>query len=92
MQPLQGLGIDNKLAEINNLHTWLKFTMEREGKGSIQFLDIKIIHNTRGLSPPWYNKPTDTGQNMNYHALSPKLNKHYVVSVISIHASHLPCM
>ena len=37
--------IKNKLAEINNLHTLLKFTMTREEKGSIPFLDMKIIHN-----------------------------------------------
>ena len=72
--------IDNKLEEINNLHPSLKFTMEREENGSIPFLDMQILHHKRDLSSTWYNKPTDTGLIMNYHALAPKRYKHSVVS------------
>ena len=42
---------------------------------------MKIIHNTNGkLCSTWYNKPTDTGLIMNYHALAPKRYKRSVVS------------
>ena len=43
---------------------------------------MKIIHNqeTGKLSSTWYNKPTDTGLIMNYHALAPKRYKRSVVS------------
>ena len=41
---------------------------------------MKIIHNKRHLSSTWYNKPTDTGLIMNYHALAPKKYKRSVVS------------
>ena len=53
---------------------------EREENGSIPFLDMQILHHKRDLSSTWYNKPTDTGLIMNYHALAPKRYKHSVVS------------
>ena len=42
---------------------------------------MKILHHEDGkLSSTWYNKPTDTGLIMNYHALAPKRYKRSVVS------------
>ena len=73
--------IEDKLVEINNLHPNLKFTIEREENKSIPFLDMKILHEDNGkLSSTWYNKPTDTGLIMNYHALAPKKYKRSVLS------------
>ena len=49
------------------------------------------IMNTRGrLTSTWYNKPTDTGLMMNYHALVPKRYKHTVVSGV-VHRIHRVC-
>ena len=40
-----------------------------------------IINNSEGnLSSTWYNKPTDTGLILNYHALAPRRYKKSVVS------------
>ena len=64
--------IENKLEAINKLHPCLKFTMEREEDNSLPFLDMKIIHKGNTLTSTWYNKPTDTGLIMNYHALASK--------------------
>ena len=72
--------IDKKLEEINSLHENLKFTIEREEKGTLPFLDMLIIHDKNRLSSTWYNKPTDTGLIMNFHALAPKRYKRSVVS------------
>ena len=73
--------IEEKLTEINTLHPNLKFTIEREVDKSIPFLDMKILHYPNGkLASTWYNKPTDTGLIMNYHALAPKRYKRSVVS------------
>ena len=72
--------IEKKLEEINNLHENLKFTIEREEKGTLPFLDMLIIHEKNKLSSTWYNKPTDTGLIMNLHALAPKRYKRSVVS------------
>ena len=82
---------DQKLAEINNLHPALKFTIERETDGTIPFLDMKLIHEEQGkLSSTWYQKPTDTGLIMNYHALAPKRYKRSVVSGF-VHRIHRAC-
>ena len=80
--------IEQKLEEINNLHPNLKFTMESEQQnpegtlGELPFLDMSIVHDlaTGKLSSTWYNKPTDTGLILNYHALAPKMYKRSVVS------------
>ena len=66
--------IDQKLDEINSLHTNLKFTIEREKDGELPVLDMKILHDhtTGHLESTWYSKPTDTGLIMDYHALAPK--------------------
>ena len=83
--------IEAKLAEINNLHPNLKFTIEREENGTIPFLDMKLIHEQDGsLSSTWYNKPTDTGLVMNFHALAPKRYKRSVVSGF-VHRIHRAC-
>ena len=82
--------INQKLEDINNLHPALKFTIERESDGQIPFLDMKIM-NTRGkLSSTWYNKPTDTGLIMNFHAVAPKRYKRSVVSGF-VHRIHRSC-
>ena len=77
-----------KLDRINSLHPKLTFTMEMEQEepeshqGSLPFLDMKVIHDHRNgqLTSTWYNKPTDTGLILNYHALAPKRYKRSVVS------------
>ena len=39
------LEIDRKLAEINNYHPSLKFTLDKEENGTLSFLDMKISHS-----------------------------------------------
>ena len=81
--------IDAKLAEINDLHPSLKFTIEMEKDGHLPFLDMVIIRSNGKLSSKWYCKPTDTGLIMNFHAVAPLRYKRSVVSgfVYRIHNS-----
>ena len=72
-------GIHEKLNEINNLHSNLKFTIEVEKEGKLPFLDLQIIHESNELKSTWYNKPTDTGLVMNFFALAPRSYKRSVV-------------
>ena len=72
--------VDAKLAEANQLHPSLKFTIEREINCEIPFLDMKIMRINNKLESTWYTKPTDTGLIMNYHALAPKKYKRSVIS------------
>ena len=72
--------VDNTLTNINNLHSNLKFTIEKPCDRSIPFLDMKIINDNEHLTSKWYSKPTDTGLIMKFHSLAPRKYKHSVVS------------
>ena len=73
--------VRQKLAEINRYHPALKFTIEEENEHySLAFLDMLITRLGTLLSSTWYNKPTDTGLIMNYHALAPRIYKRSVVA------------
>ena len=68
--------VRQKLAEINHYHPALKFPIEEENEHySLAFLDMLIIRLGLLLSSTWYNKPTDTGLIMNYHAMAPRIYK-----------------
>ena len=82
--------IEEKVQHINSLHENLQFTVEREEEGKIAFIDMKLIREGRKLSSTWYNKPTDTGLIMNFHALSPKRYKRSVVAGF-VHRIHRAC-
>ena len=74
--------IEQRLSNINELHENLKFTLEREENQQLPVVDMKMIHDhkTDQLSSTWYNKPTDAGLIMNYHAL---VLKHCKCSLVS---------
>ena len=61
--------------------------------GKLPFLSMSILHDrksgTLSSTWKWYNRPTDTGLIMNYHALAPKRYKRSVVSgfVYRVHQS-----
>ena len=64
--------IDNLVERANKLDPdLLQFTMEKERDGVLPFLDIKIVRTGFSLVTDWYNKPTDTGLFLNFHALAP---------------------
>jgi len=72
--------VQQKLAEINSYHPFLRFTIEEENDQlSLPFLDMLIYRLGTLLYSTWYNKPTDTGLVMNYHALAPRTYKQSVV-------------
>ena len=71
---------DQKLAEINNLHPNLSFTIELETDGTLPFLDMQLIQKGNRLASTWYSKPTDTDLILNCHAHAPKRYKRSVVS------------
>ena len=51
---------------------------------------MKILNVQGQLSSTWYNKPTDTGLIMNFHATAPKCYKRSVVSGF-VHRIHRAC-
>ena len=52
--------IETKLQEINNLHTFLVFTIVTEKDGQLLFLDMKVTRSNCRLSSTWYCKSADT--------------------------------
>ena len=80
IRSIKSRDIVNKLLEINSLHEKLKFTFEREQERLLAFLDMLLKRENNKLSSTWYQKPTDTGLVMNYHALAPKRYKRSVVA------------
>lgn len=57
---------------MNNFHTRLKFTCEKEKDRSINFLDITITRSPNcNLNFKHYQKPTHTGRIINYHSNLP---------------------
>ena len=74
------VNIEQKLEEINSIHSSLTFTREREKDGSLPMLDMNILNHEGNLSSTWYSKPSSTGLIMNYHALAPNKYKRAVVT------------
>ena len=72
--------IEEKVQQVNSLHENLQFTVERETDCKLAFIDMMMIRDKQKLSSTWYNKPTDTGLIMNFHALAPKRYKRSVVA------------
>ena len=50
--------IEQKLQDINSLHSSLTFTLEREKDGSLPMLDMKILNHEGNLSSTWYRLVT----------------------------------
>ena len=56
---------------LNNQHPTIKFTMEKEEKNSLNFLDVKIRRNKDlSISTSTYRKPTFTGVMLNWNSLT----------------------
>ena len=75
LREIKRVEIDSNLAEINNLHPNLSFTIKKENEGTLPFLDMQLIRKDSQVSSTWYSKPTDTGLILNFHALAPKRYK-----------------
>ena len=79
--------IERLLEVANGLHRNLEFTIEREANNGIAFLDLYITRDNRKVTTSWYNKPTDTGVQLNYHACAPTKYKRNIVEG-SVHRIH----
>ena len=76
LKSIKRAGVKRKLQEINKYHPFLKFTIEEENENyALPFLDMLIYRIGTILHSTWYDKLTDTGLVMSYHALSPRSYK-----------------
>ena len=70
--------VDMVLAQFNNFHPEIQFTVEREQHRSINFLELTIHRQESGLLDiMWYRKPTASLRYVNYysnHSYGQKIN------------------
>ena len=75
--------VDEMLAHINSIDHNIQFTSEREVECVIPFLDVEIMRNVDGsLSTKVYQKPTHTGQYLQFSSHHPMAHKRSVVSTL----------
>ena len=75
--------VDKKdlLNGVNNLHPNLQFTLEtKDDKTSLSFLDMSINVQPEGtIFRTWYQKPSDTGTNLNCRCCAPLHHKNSIM-------------
>ena len=58
-----------------NFHKSLKFTLEKEKNGTLNFLDVSISKNNEELLTSWYRKPSNTLMFTQWNSNGPKIYK-----------------
>lgn len=64
--------IENMLSIFNSFHKDIRFTVEKESKSRISYLDTLVIRKNNNLLIDWYQKPTSSGRIINYYSKHPK--------------------
>ena len=82
--------IEDLLGRINSLYPNLKFTVEKESDSQLPFLDMVIERRDGQLTSGWYQKPTDTGLCLSYHACAPQRYKRNTIQGM-VHRIHNAC-
>ena len=75
--------VEHVLEVFNSYHDKLKFTVEKEVNGQLNFLDVSVIRDKgESIITNWYRKPTFSGRYLNYHSEHP--NEHKISVVTSL--------
>jgi predicted GIY-YIG superfamily endonuclease len=75
--------LDVILEVFNGYHPRLKFTYEKENKGSISFLDTIVIRDKNKLITNWFRKPTFSGRYTNFFSSHPyKYKLNTIISLV----------
>ena len=54
--------------DVNSIHSSIQFTMEKEQDNKLSFLDVFITSTDQWFSASVYQKPTYSGQNLNFNS------------------------
>ena len=84
------LDCDHFQEKLNLLHPALKFTIEKEKKNSLQFLDVLVGKEGTGFLTSIYRKPTFTGQYIRWNSFSPKTRKISLIKTL-VHRALMIC-
>jgi hypothetical protein len=74
------------LEQANSISATVKLTLEREKKGCLPFLDVKIVKEGNKLNTYVYRKATDSGRYLNFKSNHPTSVKVGVVSCLLLRA------
>ena len=77
------------LQRLNSLHLALQFTCEGEERGTLPFLDVKVIRELEGIVTSIYRKPTFTGLYTPWDSYSPTKYKINLVRSLSHRARRI---
>ena len=72
--------LEEFLKHLNTQRPSIRFTIEKENKGKLPFLDILIDRNNDKITTSVYRKPTHTGQYLYYTSNHPKSPKQVIVT------------
>ena len=75
------------MKHLNTQRPSIKFTIEKENKGKLPFLDILIDRNNDKITTSVYRKPTHTGQYLHYTSNHPKSTKQAIVTSLQNRAN-----
>lgn len=70
------------LIKLNDLHSSLKFTFEKEKNNTLPFLDVCVERMKTGYVTSVYRKPTFTGQYLRWESFTPIKRKASLVSTL----------
>lgn len=85
----------NTLSSLNTCDPHIKFEMETETNGRINYLDVTIYRDEYELKTKWFQKHQSSGQFLNYHSNHPKNNiwntavQYVTTMIMNSHHSHL---
>ena len=81
---------DKFLHQLNSLHSFLRFTFEKEVNQSLPFLDVQVEKVGSKLITSVYPKPTFTGQYLNWKSFIPEKRKISLTSTL-VHRALMIC-
>ena len=70
------------LSSLISLHSWLRFSFEKELDSSLPFLDVLVEKHKTGFIKPVYRKPTFTGQYVHWDSFSPMKQKINLMAIL----------
>lgn len=79
---------------LNSCDPHIKFEMETEADGRINYLDVTIYRDDCELKTVWFQKHISSGAFLNFHSNHPKMNiwntaiQYVVTMILNTHADH----
>ena len=74
--------VDNLLRHLNEQHSSIAFTVEREQNNHLPFMDVAVLRHGNKLLTEVYRKPTHTGRYLSFQSNHPPSAKRSVIAAL----------